>query len=285
MADQSVLYVVSDAPYKKEHQDKVQQVRDYALTIDGFKEVRHIIREKNMGMHKSALNGIEEVLTTNNSFIILEDDIVVSPNFLQYMNDGLAYYKNDNRIFSISAFRPPFHLPEKYNKEVYFYPSNSPWGFATWKDRWEQVDFSFHDRYSELKNNKELYKKFMSIGFYIKGVLQADSKGEIEACDLRVYHYMITNNMCSVFPVVSKSQNWGFDGSGEHCNSRNAWWAKPALDMRNKPTEFILYTDYDKTLLDNQRKFQDKINGGIIAKYLKYTWIHKVYKKLKRIIR
>ena len=77
-----------------------------------------------------------------------------------------------------------------------------------------------------MKKDPKKYKAFTSIGFYIKGILQADSRKEIVAGDLRIYYHMFQHNMCSVFPVVSKTQNWGFDGTGEHCGNKNVWWAK-----------------------------------------------------------
>lgn len=285
LAKKSVLYVVSDAPYKEEHAEVINKVRDYARSIQGFKTVKLLFREENLGAHISISQAIEEVLKEYDSFIFLEDDIVVSSDFLQYLNGGLQYYKTVPEIFAVCGFKIPFKLPLNYDEDVYFYPSNSPWGFATWKDRWEAVNTEYFDRYSVLKKDKKKYKAFSSIGFYIKGILQADSRKEIVAGDLRVYYHMFQQNMCSVFPVVSKTQNWGFDGTGEHCGNKKVWWAKPQLDNRDIPTKFESFTGYDGELLKSHRQFQDKINGGLFAKYLKYTWAHGLYKELKKMIR
>lgn len=282
LAAESILYVVSDAAYKEEHVDRIRKVRDYISSLNGFKEVRPVFREKNLGAPKSIGLVLGDALSTSDSFIFLEDDIVVSNDFLQYLNDGLVYYREQKNIFAICGFKAPFDLPLNYKEDVFFYPCNSPWGFATWKDRWEAVNHDYFDRYSELKKDLKKYKAFTSIGFYIKGILQADSRKEIVAGDLRVYYHMFQHNMCSVFPVVSKTQNWGFDGTGEHCGNKDVWWAKPELDTRNQPTKFIPFNGYNEELLRNHRKFQDKINGGIIAKWLKYTWIHRLWKKIKR---
>lgn len=283
-ADKSILYICSDAPYCEEHSAKINMVRNYAFSITGFKETVLLFRKKNMGGHASFMEAVSKVLEKHNSFIVLEDDIVVSSDFLQFMNHGLEYYCEKKNIFSICGFKASFSLPAYYNNDIYFYPCNSPWGFATWKDRWKTVDIDYFDRYLELKKDRDKYKKFSSIGFYIKGILQADSRREIVAGDLRIYYHMFQNNMCSVFPVVSKTQNWGFDGTGEHCGNKEYTWAKPKLDTRNISTKFEPFTGYDETLLQNHRKFQDHINGGFLAKYLKYTWIHRLYKKIKKII-
>jgi len=284
LSSESVLYVVSDAACKEDDIEKIDKIRSFISSISGFKEVRFFFREKNLGAHRSISSAIDEVLNSYDKFIFLEDDIVVSSTFLKYMNDGLTYYQEEKNIFSICGFRIPFIMPVNYDSDVYFYPCNSPWGFASWKDRWSLVNLNHYDRYHELREKRELYKSFLSIGFYIKGILQADSKKEIEAMDLRVYYHMFQHNMCSVFPVVSKSQNWGFDGTGEHCGNKDVWWAKPELDTRNQPTKFISFNGYNGELLRNHRKFQDKINGGLLAKWLKYTWVHRLWKKIKRYL-
>ncbi len=282
LAKQSDLYIVSDAAYKPEHKERINQVRKYALSISGFKKVHHLFREKNLGAHESIKTAITEVLATHNTFIFLEDDIVVTNDFLSYMNSGLNYYSNTANIFAICGFNLPFPIPENYNQDIYFYPCNSPWGFASWKNRWEKVNLDYFDRESELRKSRQ-YKAFASIGFFIKGILQADSRKKIQAMDLRVYYHMFKNNMCSVFPIQSKTQNWGFDGTGEHCGSKtNSWWTKPNLNSKCLPVHFIPFNGYDKDLLKSHRAFQDKINGGLLAKWLKYTWIHDLWKSIKK---
>lgn len=284
LACYSELYVISDAAYRQEHVPQINKIRSYIKSITGFKQVYCVFREVNMGGHKSILTAFHDVFQVCDSLISLEDDIVVSSDFLQYMNDALTFYREDKRVFSICGFKSPFLLPKNYKEDVYFYPCNSPWGIATWKDRWESVNQDYYDRYSELKKDRRKFKEFLSIGFYIKGILKADSRKEIVASDLRVYYHMFQHNMCSVFPVKSKTQNWGFDGSGEHCGNKAAWWVKPELDIRNSPTRFVPFEGYDEELLRNHRKFQDKINGGLLAKWLKYTWVHEVWKRIKNIL-
>ena len=82
LAAESLLYIVSDAAYKSEHQSRINDVRKYASSISGFKEVRLLFREKNLGAHESIKSAIEEVLLTYDTFIFLEDDIIVAQNFL-----------------------------------------------------------------------------------------------------------------------------------------------------------------------------------------------------------
>ena len=84
------------------------------------------------------------------------------------------------------------------------------------------------------------------------------------------------------FRLFPKLKIGDFDGTGEHCGENNGtWWVKPELDIRNQPTQFIPFNGYNAELLKNHRVFQDKINGGFLAKWLKYTWIHDLWKRLK----
>lgn len=282
LAQKSELYVVSDAASCESDRKIVCQIRNYASSIEGFKKVYLLFWEHNLGSNASWQTAIKIVLESHNSFIGMEDDIIVAPSYLEFLNAGLQYYESDKRVFCICAFTVPFKLPLNYSEDIYFYNGLSPWGFAIWKDRYQAIDESFYDRYSELKKNKKMYKKFLSIGFYIKGILLADSKGEIEAGDMRWYYHMVKNDLCSVFPTVSKAQNWGFDGSGEHCGNRKVWWAKPKLDVCSRSVNFIPFQGYNKDLLKNHRKFQDKINGGLLAKWFKYTWFHELWIKMKK---
>lgn len=281
LAKESDLFILSDAPFCEAHTEKIEEIRTYSRNIEGFKTVTPFFREKNKGAHNSITEGIRTVLERYDTFIFLEDDIVVSNDFLQYMNEGLAYYQKEETVFSICGYKMPFPLPENYRKDIFFYPCNSPWGFGCWKDRWMKVNLEYFNRYSEIKVRREM-RKFTSIGFFIKGILQADSRKEINATDLRVYYHMFRHNLCSVFPVVSKTQNWGFDGTGEHCGNKNYEWCKPPLDTSHDATRFEPFSGYDRQILMNYRRFQEKINGGVIAKYLKYTWIHDCYKKIRK---
>lgn len=281
LSSESELFILSDAPSNPRDISVIEKIRGYVKTIKGFKKVNPVFWVTNKGGHASITDGLNMVLEEYDSFISLEDDIVVSPNFLRYMNDGLKYYANDQRVFSICGYKLPFSLPANYEKDIFFYPCNSPWGTASWKNRWEKVDHSYFDRYSELKRQGQL-KAFCSIGFYIKGILMKDSRKEIVADDLRVYYHMFQNNLCSVFPVTSKSQNWGFDGSGEHCGDQSYSWTKPMLENSLVPVCFEPFTSFDREILARYRRFQNRINGGFLVGHLKYTWAHDLYRQIKK---
>ena len=215
-ATESELYVVSDAPAKPAHAPRIEHVRDYARAITGFKGVHLIFREENYGAHRSFLAITKQVLDAHERFIFLEDDVVVSSNFLAYMNGGLNFYEKDPRIFSISAYTHPMRLPKHFSADVFALPSNCPWGFATWKNRWDQVDFGNKDRFALAMRDRQLLKKLISTGTYMINVMQSDSMGRIQAPDVRVAFHQFERDIYTIFPRISKTRNIGLDGSGLH---------------------------------------------------------------------
>ena len=143
LAIHSDLFIFSEFPKKAEFEDQVEQVRQYIKTIDGFKSITIVERPVFMGLAKSVITGISSVFEKYDKVIVLEDDILTAPFFLEYMNEGLDKYENDNRIFSVTGFIYPPNLMKiykEYDKDVCLLPRASSWGWGTWKNRWEKAD-------------------------------------------------------------------------------------------------------------------------------------------------
>lgn len=283
LSAESELYVVSDASARPEHDTRIDQVRSYARSITGFKKVRLVFRSENMGACRSFRDLMPQVLEEHGRFIILEDDVIASPNFLDYMNDGLKFYETDKRIFSIAGYTHPVHFPDDFTSDVFFLPMNCPWGFATWKDRLDRVDYCVKDRYSEALADRDLYKKLISLGSYIIHILEADSKREVEAPDVRVAFHQIINNVYTVYPRVSKVLNIGLDGSGSHSgvDKHNKYLVQP--DTSTSKTTFDVDVSLDAAIIRRICKFQ---NGNIVRHLItsirlaKRRWLHERQRRL-----
>ena len=57
-----------------------------------------------MVLEKIFLNGINEVLSHHSSIIVLEEDLEVSEYFLNFMNRGINFYKDDPKVWQISGY-------------------------------------------------------------------------------------------------------------------------------------------------------------------------------------
>ena len=113
---ESDLYVFSDGPKTEEKREGVEKTRVYIHTIKGFKSIHIVEHEKNQGLANSLIAGITDVINKFGRVIVVEDDLILSPYFLQFMNDALEKYKDEDRVGTISAFVPPVNevLPEYF---------------------------------------------------------------------------------------------------------------------------------------------------------------------------
>lgn len=143
------LFIFADAPAHKAHsRKKVEAVWEYLEqynTKSHFKRVSIVKAKQHKGLAQSVISGISEIIVKYKNVIVLEDDLMVSRDFLEYMNKALAYYKKDKKIWSISGYTPPIPILRQYTQDVFMGYRGHSWGYATWLDRWKQVDWEVKD--------------------------------------------------------------------------------------------------------------------------------------------
>src|SRR5687768_3911355 len=104
LAKQSDLIIFSDGPRHDGDLKSVEDVRAYIAAVDGFRSVSIVHKTSNAGLAKSVINGVTDVLKTYETVIVLEDDMVTSPFFLTFMNQGLSLYADDEDVISIHGY-------------------------------------------------------------------------------------------------------------------------------------------------------------------------------------
>ncbi len=209
LASETDLYIFSDAAKSSGDKDAVDKVRKFINKIDGFKTVTIFESKVNKGLASSIIDGVSSILKKYSKVIVLEDDLVSSRNFLNYMNEGLNYYRDKKNIFSIAGFSIPI-IHEQAESDVYFTSRSSSWGWATWDDRWGAIDWEVAD-YDKFKNNGESKKKFNKMGSDMSDMLDRQMNGKINSWAIRWCYHQFKNNLLSVHPLVSKIENIGFN--------------------------------------------------------------------------
>ena len=218
LASESDLFIFSDGP-KIENDEKVREVRDYIKTIEGFKSVTITERDENLGLANSIISGATEIIGKFHRVIVLEDDLVTSKYFLKYMNQALEFFQPQKNVVSISGYNYPdtlIKMPEGYGKELFLSYRFGSWGWGTWKDRWEKIDWSVKD-FEKFKKDKELQENFNRGGQDMSQMLIRQMNGDIDSWAIRFDYAHFKNNSYSVRPVKTLVANIGMDGSGVHC--------------------------------------------------------------------
>ncbi|MEJ2105602.1 MAG: glycosyltransferase [Ignavibacteriaceae bacterium] len=218
LAESFKLFIFSDGPKTEKDQQKVSEVRDLLKNIKGFKEIKIAEREKNLGLANSVINGVNQIFKSYEKVIVLEDDIISSPSFLKFMNDALDFYKADEKIFSVSGYPYPVKIPASYNKDVFIAHRASSWGWGTWKDRWQKVDWELKD-YSSLLKNIEDQNLLKEAGEDLLPMLKAQIKDEVDSWAIRWTYTQLKNNAFCLYPVSPLCKNIGTDWSGTHSSS------------------------------------------------------------------
>lgn len=225
LAQESDLYIFADNAKSEKGQAKVDEVRayiDHYATVSKFKSVTITKAEKNKGLAKSIISGVTEIINRYGKVIVVEDDLTTSPDFLQYMNGALDFYEKNDRIWSISGYSAPLLHLDKYPHDVYMTYRGCSWGFATWKDRWDKIDWEVSD-YEEFIHSPQRIKHFNRGGSDLSGMITMQMNKEIDSWAVRWVYQQDKEDMLTVYPKVSRILNNGCDSSGTHCGETHRY--------------------------------------------------------------
>jgi hypothetical protein len=225
LAEESDLFVFSDAPKNPESLSAVLEVRDYLRRVSGFKSVTIIERTNNYGLAKSIINGVTDICDRYGNVIVLEDDLVTSRHFLKYMNDALTQYKADERVISIHGYIYPLR---KTLPETFFLRGADCWGWATWKRGWDLFEPDAQKLYEAVLAGGEI-KIFDFDGNYgYANMLRQQIEGKVNSWAIRWYASAFLAGKLTLYPGISLVQNIGNDSSGTHCGNTDAFAGKIA---------------------------------------------------------
>ena len=280
LAKESELYIFCDGPKSEKAVSNNKLVKEIVLaekTKNRFKEVYVCISEENRGLAKSIISSATEIIDKYGKCILLEDDLITAPYFLTYMNECLEYYRSDERIWAIAGFSFPLRTLKTYPHDVYLSYRASSHGWATWKDRWETIDWEVKD-FKELEKSFSKRRKFNRGGNDLYRMLRHQMRGERDSWAIRFCYEQSKQNRFTIYPKVSLVRNIGFDGSGTHCSNDEK--LKKMNFEGNKVEKIVLENVYpNKRIL---REFKEQYRIGF-AEAIEWG-INKIRKKLLKVL-
>jgi hypothetical protein len=216
LAAESSLWAFSDGPRAGRPADPatIAAVRNLLRSARGFREVHVVERPENIGLSRSIIAGVTDLVSRYGRVIVLEDDIVTSPHFLSFMNSGLDRYEHDERVISIHGYVYPVStvLPE-----AFFMRGADCWGWATWKRGWDLFEPDGSRLLRELKA-RGLEREFDMNGAraYVR-MLEDQIAGRCDSWAIRWDAAAFLRDKLTLYPGVSLVRNIGLDNSGTHC--------------------------------------------------------------------
>lgn len=254
IASETELIIGLDYPPSDKYEEGWKKIKEYIPTISGFKTVTYLERTENYGSSKNSIDLENYALSKYDAYIYSEDDNIFSPYFLQFMNDGLEKYKDDNSVFAMCGYSYPINW--KTNKDcVLQHQYFSGWGFGIWKDREEKfrkdISNSFFARHFNSNGINKLKQSPANFIEYI-GHAFADS---VPVYDISRSFYMFLNDLNILMPVKSLVTNDGWDGSGQNCKK------KTDIDFSNFNRNNIKPINVDDVSL----VFSNELENAILA--------------------
>ena len=253
-ADLTDVYIYSDAAKTPQDVVHVNNVREYLRTLDGFKSVSIIEREYNWGLADNIIDGVTTVINRHGKVIVLEDDLVSSEYFLQFMNEALCRYQDEPKVMQISGYS---HGIDKEGLEsVFFLRLAYPWGWATWADRWKNFQ----------RNTDKLIEKFTANDIYhftLEGTYNdfwrqvlANHTMAIHTWWVFFYASVFQLGGLTLYPKSSCIKNIGCDGSGVHCGTNDFYDVHLAESPIDWPNVII---EENKLAMERYKLFYNQI--------------------------
>jgi GT2 family glycosyltransferase len=213
---QSPLHIFCDGPRSNADTAATQAVRDIVNQWPHPAKTLHLA-PANQGLANSVIQGIQRVLEDAESIVVVEDDLVVAPGFLRYLNHALQYYAGEERVMQIAAHMYPTDLPVE--GDAVFLPLASSWGWATWRRAWQHFDPTMADA-DRVLNDRALRHAFNMNGSHPSATyLERQRKGQADSWYIRWYLSIFMRGGLVLYPRHSLVRNGGFDGTGVHCGA------------------------------------------------------------------
>jgi hypothetical protein len=212
-AAESRLFIFSDGAKTAADEDKVNEVRDFIKTIDGFKSIEIRERKTNMGLANSVIAGVSELTKAYGQVIVFEDDLISSPYTLTYFNEALNRYRNEPKVMHIGAYM--YVLGDKNLPDSFFYRAATSWGWATWERAWQNFEPNIDTLIKQFDNKKKHE-------FAIEGTMnfwkqmQDFKNGKNNSWAIRWYASIFLKGGLTLNPSQSLVNNIGHDGTGVH---------------------------------------------------------------------
>lgn len=214
----SPLFIYCDGPRNEAEAAQVDETRK--LVRDWPHPNKTIIeRDRNWGLANSVIEGVSEICECFGRVIVVEDDLIVSPVFLNYLNTALERYADEPKVMQVSAHMFPVSIQTQY--DAVMLPFTTSWGWATWDRAWKHF-YPSMSGYEKLKASRVLRRKFDLDGAYpYFRMLKRQACGKVDSWAIRWYLNVFLLDGLVVYPLHSLVRHEGYDDTATHAARRN----------------------------------------------------------------
>jgi len=227
--DECQVHIFCDGAKKPEHELGVlaerQVVREFAPLLNNACVIE---REKNLGLARSIVSGVTELCKQYGRVIVLEDDLILHPFFLDFILQSLDRYADDECVAQVAGFTFPINTPAK--PDTFFLPLTTSWGWATWQRAWKLFSWETGAALQILEADPDMRKRFDLDGAYpYLDMLHQAAEAKVDSWAIRWYWQIFSANKLTLYPRRSLVWQNGFDESATNTISARSD-QQPLLD-------------------------------------------------------
>jgi GT2 family glycosyltransferase len=228
--DECSLRIFCDGAKRAEHSAGVAETREVAREWATRLNAALVEREMNLGLARSIVGGVSELCDEYGRVIVVEDDFVLNPSFLDYMLSALDRYAGEPNVYQVSGYMYPIrHAPQP---DAFFLPLTTTWGWATWARAWQIFNWNASDAEALLRD-PEVRRRFdLNNAYPYAEMLERQLRGEIDSWGILFWWAVFKANGLVLHPRKSLVWNGGFDQSGTHCGDQ-AWSTQSLAEIAN----------------------------------------------------
>jgi hypothetical protein len=252
LADQSILYIYSDGPKNDSVQgdvEKINEVRKMIRKEQWCMEVYITESSINLGLADSIVKGVSEIVNKYGKIIVLEDDLLTSVCFLEYLNEGLIKYEKEEKILQVTGYTYP--VETKFKNESFFLPIGNSLGWGTWKRAWNLYNH-YPEDYKILKKNLKIRKKFdFDDTCPCSDMLIRQIEDNIDSWYIKWQWAIFKNQGLALYSDRTLISHIGFEHDSTHTIKNvkdfNKYWIEN-YSIKSYPSKNVVNNNYYKTV-------------------------------------
>jgi hypothetical protein len=265
LADESRLYIFSDAAKNPSQQAAVNEVRELIKNTTGFKSVKITEQKENLGLANSIIEGVTQLVNDYGKVIVFEDDLLSSPHTLQYFNQALKKYQNEQKLMHISAYMYPLAGADAL-PETFLYRAAHSWGWATWQRAWVNFNPNIDALITQFDKQKiNAFSIEGTMNFWKQ--MKEFKTGKNNSWAIRWYASIFLKNGLTLNPKKSLIHNIGHDGTGIHSNIEKTY----SVNINQKQIEdFPTFIQENKQAYKLIKTFLRNRKGNIFERIVRF---------------
>lgn len=221
LAADSPLIIFSDGAKGEADRPQVEAVRSFIREIKGFESVEIRENSANKGLADNIISGVSECVERFGRVIVVEDDLVLSPCFLEFMNRALTLYADVEEVVNINSH--VLEGPQKFPDNFLVSFADS-WGWATWKRGWALFEPDGRVLLERIKKMRA--SKRFDMGYHFVRMLREQIEGKNNSWAIRWNASIFVDGKLSLNAGKPLAVNIGFGKEATHCNTPDLFSVK-----------------------------------------------------------